>query len=104
MATFEEFMTVDGFDGREGDDINEDFESIEDALYDAGAVEVHRDFEDGSRWHNVETRVYRIDAAGEERFYAMTRDVPATEMQEGGEFAWAFGRVFQKQKVVTVYE
>lgn len=67
--------------------------------------EVERTFEQGGRWSNYETVVYAVEAPEqEERYFALTREVPATEMQDGGDFTWDFTEVYRKEKTVIVYE
>lgn len=72
-------------------EINElsDYELIE--IIDSAATKVvHEEFEDAGRWSNYRTIVYelwlRLDGIFEKVYLSVTREVPATELQEGGDF------------------
>lgn len=57
-----------------------------DLLESYGEV-VDETFEDGGRWTNYRTRVFRFWHEREYVFISVSEEVPATEMQEGGDFS-----------------
>jgi len=100
----EQLRKYDGFEGQGGyygrsDEVDE----IEDLLYGAKATEVHSEFEDGGRWSNYETTVHKVEENGKVAYFSVWQEVPATEMQDGGEFAYSFSEVVPKEVITTVY-
>ena len=91
-------------------------ELIQDELMDAWDTEgytveqVHEEFEDGGRWTNYRTRVYKVteyDNNGEideVAYFSVWQEEPATEMQWGGDFSLTFSEVKPVEKTVIVYE
>lgn len=105
MATKEQIDKLLAYDGFDGDDSDVGAEEIGELLYAADAQEVDESFTEGSRWGNYKTTVNRVvDEEGQEYFFAVSREVPATEMQYGGDFSYEFNKVFKTQKTITVYE
>lgn len=93
------------YDGFDGDTSDVEVEEIEELLYEADAQEVDESFTEGSRWSNYRTTVYRVvDEEGQEHFFAAYAEIPATEMQDGGDFSYEFNEVHKKTKTITVYE
>lgn len=68
--------------------------------------EVDETFEDGGRWSNYRTRVFRGRVAGEGFVYVeVTDELPATEMQDGGDFMDPeIMRVYPHEVTTTVYK
>jgi hypothetical protein len=64
---------------------------------------VDRDFEEGGRWHNVESNVFKVEQNGEVAYFELWREVPATELQEGMDFAFGFYEVEPKEVTVIQY-
>lgn len=104
QKTIEKLLAYSGFDG---DTSDVEVEEIEELLYEADAQEVDESFTEGSRWSNYRTTVYRVVADepdGREFFFAAHTEVPATEMQDGGDFSYEFNEVYKTEKTVIVYE
>lgn len=93
----ESYFTSDNYD-------NERLCEVIDMMEDHGTV-VDNSFEEGGRWSNYETNVYAVEVPNDDtRYYALTQEVPATEMQDGGDHSWGFKEVHRKEKTVIVYE
>ncbi|MRD36478.1 hypothetical protein GH882_10990 [Bacillus thuringiensis] len=66
--------------------------------------EVHSEYEDGGRWSNYETKVYRFWHNSEFVYFQVSKEVPATEMQDGGDFGDPeIGQVYPKEVTTTIY-
>lgn len=93
--------------GKEG--YEKDVEEM-DARYALEIVEsmdeVDETFEEGGRWSNYRTRVFRGRVASEGNVYVEVLDeIPATEMQEGSDFMEPeFRRVYPHKVTATVYK
>lgn len=79
------------------------YEAIECTL-DCEGVQVSSDFEEGGRWSNYETKVYRFKEGEEVAFFELMREVPATESQDGGDHTFEFYEVKPKEVKITRYE
>lgn len=99
----EQLRKYDGFDGTTGYGRSEEVDEIEDLLYDAKSMKVHKDFEDGGRWTNYETTVHKVEENGKVAYFEIGREVPATEVQDGGEFSYSFNEVVPKEVTVIKY-
>ena len=64
---------------------------------------VDSDFEEGGRWHNVESNVFKVEQNGEVAYFELWREVPATELQEGMDFAFGFYEVVPKEVISIRY-
>ena len=65
---------------------------------------VHSEYEDGGRWSNYETKVYRFWHNSESVYYQISKEVPATEIQEGGDFGDPeITQVYPKEVTTTIY-
>lgn len=74
-----------------------------DVLENNGS-EVHSEYEDGGRWSNYETKVYRFWHNSESVYYQISKEVPATEMQDGGDFGDPeITQVYPKEVTTTIY-
>lgn len=60
-------------------------------------------YDEGGRWSNYETNVYKIEETGEVAYFSVCREVPATESQEGGEFTIELDEVVPKEVTVIEY-
>ena len=70
-----------------------------------GLSKVDEKFEDGGRWYNWRTEILSTYFEGETRYISIRKQVPATEMQEGGDFESPEISIVQRKKVETyVYE
>lgn len=61
---------------------------------------VYKKFEEGGRWSNYETNVYKIT---DDLYIEVYEEVPATEMQAGGYFSVSISKVKPQEKVVIEY-
>ena len=96
---------LDGAEGYTWTDDREDIDFILDAYKPKGySVEkVHKEFEDGGRWHNVETKIYKVEQDEEVAYFGLTHDVPASEAQEGMDLYWNFFEAEPKEVTVIQY-
>jgi len=95
-------------DGVEDVNYNKDYEEIENIIEaykpEGYTVEnVHHEFQDGGRWTNIETDVYKIEQNGEVAYFELWREVPATELQDGMDLSWGFCEVVPKEVTVIKY-
>lgn len=105
MTKIEALRRLLELDGESGDTGTEKFNEIDDLLYEAASVEVKRNFSEGSRWSNYQTVIHKVTTLEEgDVFFALEQEVPATEMQDGGDFSFEFDRVFPRERTVIVYE
>lgn len=99
--------TQDGFYGYEYNEIIEDlidsadFNNIEEG-YSVKAV--HKKYEDGGRWSNYKTTVFEVTEGEDVAYFEVYQEVPATEMQDGGDFSTSFNEVRPVEKTIVVYE
>lgn len=90
--------------GYEGDTSSDEYDEIEDLLYYGdNAEQVDSMFEDGGRWSNYETTVYRVTEGDQYAYFSLFREVPATEMQDYGENYIELHEVVPHKVVVTKY-
>lgn len=100
--------------GKQGEVWDENYEMIDAALdeymsgkdgYTTYEVEkVDEDFEDGGRWTNYRIDVYKItENDGTVAYFSLWREVPATEMQEGGDFSYSLAEAEPKEVTVIQY-
>jgi hypothetical protein len=72
-------------------------------LDDYGTL-VDEDFEDGGRWSNYRTRVYSFWHNSETIYVSVSDEVPATEIQDGGDFMEPeIAQVYPKKVETTIY-
>lgn len=72
-------------------------------IIEVHGVEVFSEFEDGGRWSNYETSVYEVTDGKQVGYFRILKEVPATEMQEGGDFLWEFDEVEPFEVTTTQY-
>jgi len=100
--------TLRKFDGTEGDTRDEEYEEI-DVVLDAykpkgySVKTVDSEFEDGGRWTNTKSEVYEVTEGDNTAYFRLWREVPATEMQEGGDFSFGFDEVRPQEVTVIKY-
>lgn len=99
----EQLRKYDGFEGTTGYGRSEEVDEIEDLLYDAKSKEVHEEYEDGGRWTNYKTTVHKVEENDKVAYFEICQEVPATEMQDGGEFSYSFNEVVPKEVTVIKY-
>jgi len=86
-----------GYGGR-----SERYKDITETLYFDGEV-VFEEFEEGGRWSNYLTKVYKIEEDGTVAFFMVVEEVPATESQDGMECDFQFFEVEPYEVTVTKY-
>lgn len=94
--------------GSEGSDTNDKYNEIDDILDvykpEGYASEVVSEtFEEGGRWSNYETKVFRVDEAGVSAYFELFTEVPASESQDGQDCSWGFREVEPKEVTVIQY-
>lgn len=93
----ESYFTTDNYD-------NERLWQVVNMMEDHGTV-VNKSFRQGGRWSNYETTVYAVEVPNDyTRYYELVQEVPATELQDGGDHPWDFNEVYPREKTVIVYE
>ncbi|MEK4360860.1 hypothetical protein NYE48_28025 [Paenibacillus sp. FSL M7-1455] len=95
----------DEYEGQAWDEVHEEVDAILDTYHPRGySVEcVDEEFEDGGRWTNYKTNVYRVEQDGQVAYFSIWREVPATECQDGGDFMVAIEEVVPEEVIVTKY-
>ncbi|MEI2280733.1 hypothetical protein [Paenibacillus polysaccharolyticus] len=95
----------DGYEGEAWDETHEDVSALlEIKRKEYTSVNVESTFEDGGRWTNYKTDVYRVTQDdGQVAYFQIGREVPATEMQEGGDFSVTIDEVVPKEVVKVEY-
>jgi hypothetical protein len=78
-------------------------EKIEELIYDLDGESVDETFEDGGRWSNYETEVFKVKEGEEVAYFEISREVPATECQDGGDFTMELHEVKPKEVIKTEY-
>jgi hypothetical protein len=93
------------YEGEAWDEIHEEVDSILDAYKPAGYASKHvsESCEDGGRWTNYKTDVYRVEQDGKVAHFSVWREVPATEMQDGGDFAVTITEVVPREVTAIKY-
>jgi len=102
----EKLRELSGIEGSVRDD---EFDLLDDILMsfrpsqDYTVECVNHDFEEGGRWHNIESNVFKIEQNGEVAYFELWREVPATEFQEFMDFAFGFYEVVPKEVITIRY-
>jgi hypothetical protein len=100
----EKLRELNGVEGRTWD---ETYEKIDDLLcpYNAEytSTVVHKEFEEGGRWYNIEEEVYRISENDEVAYFELWQHVPASETQEGMDLSYGFYEVVPEEVVAIKY-
>lgn len=87
--------------GNQGEVWDEAYELIGDILDDCEQVD--DSYEDGGRWTNYSTAVYRVTESEEVAYFSLWREVPATESQDGGDFSYELSEVVPQEVTVIKY-
>jgi len=99
-------LIEDGYEGESGGEKHREIDDILDA-YEPDGYEVEivgTSYQEGGRWSNYEIEVNRVTQAdGKIAYFSVRREVPATEMQEGGWFSVSIKEVVPKEVTVTKY-
>lgn len=96
----------DGYEGEAWDRTHESVDNVLDDYKPEGytVTNVESTMEDGGRWTNYKTDVYRVTQDdGKLAYFQVGREVPATEMQEGGDFSVTIDEVVPKEVVRVEY-
>lgn len=93
------------YEGGAWDETHEEVDAILSALKPKGYTSkcVSTAFEDGGRWTNWETEIYRVEQYGRVAHFSVCREVPATECQDGGDFAVNITEVVPQEVTVIQY-
>lgn len=74
-------------------------------LIESAGKKEHEEFEEGGRWSNYKTEIYRFYHDKKTIYVRITREVPASELQEGGDFEPPSIDIVEKKKVERfIYE
>lgn len=94
-----------GYEGEAWDEVHEEVDVILDAYKPKGySVKcVDSEFEDGGRWSNYQTNVYRVEQDGQVAHFSVWREVPATESQDGMDLALEINEVVPEEVTVIKY-
>jgi hypothetical protein len=100
--------TLRELDGKEGGIWDDDYDTIDTILdtYNPKGYTVktvYHDFEEGGRWYNIKTDVYKVEQNGEVAYFELWREVPASELQEGMDLSWGFYEVVPREVTVIRY-
>lgn len=92
------------YEGSAWDDTHDNVDAIL-ALKSEGytSKRVSTTFEDGGRWTNWKTDIYRVEQDGKVAHFSVCREVPATECQDGGDFALNITEVVPQEVTVIEY-
>lgn len=82
---------------------DENRELYEELVY-GGGKRVHSEFENGGRWSNYETKVYKVTEGEETAYFEVFEEVPATESQEGGDYEADVYEVTPYEVMVVKYK
>lgn len=98
----------DKYDGYEPDETITDLEDYADyglAIegMNASVELVHEEFELGGRWSNYVIKVYKVTEDDVVAYFKVQKEVPATEIQYGGDFSMRFNEVKPETKTIVVY-
>jgi hypothetical protein len=101
----EKLRELSGTEGVNWDDAYEEIDSIIDAYKPKGytVYRVYHEFEEGGRWYNIETDVYKVEQNGEVAYFELWREVPASEIQEGMDLSYGFYEVVPSEVTVIRY-
>lgn len=103
QSDIEKLLTYDGLDVYSD---AEEVEDIERLLYLTKAEEIQQEFREGSRWSNYRETIHKVVADepdGRVFFFKTVEEIPATEMQDGGEFTFEFDEVHEHTETIKVY-
>jgi hypothetical protein len=95
----------DGYEGQAWDEVHEEVDGILDAYKPQGYTTscVDSEYEDGGRWTNYKTDVYEVKQGDETAYFSVWREVPATELQDGGDFMVGIEEVVPQEVTVIEY-
>lgn len=102
------------FVGNQGEVWDEAYEDIDvafdgylngrDGIAPYSSSKVDETFEDGGRWTNYRTTVWKIEEeSGSVAYFSLWRELPATEIQDGGDFSYELDEVVPREVTVTRY-
>lgn len=101
----EKLRELSGTEGVNWDENREEIAAIIEAYKPEGYTieHVHFEFEEGGRWYNIETDVFKIEQNGEVAYFKLWREVPATEFQDFMDLAYGFYEVVPQGFTVIKY-
>lgn len=104
MSIIEKLRSFHGENGDQNDIYNE-VDGILDACKPTGysVMKVKTELEEGGRWSNWKTTVYKVTENGKEAYFSFDREIPASECQEGMDLSYSFVEVIPKEVTVIQY-
>jgi hypothetical protein len=82
-------------------DFREKVEEVEYIL-EGGSV-VEREFEEGGRWSNYETTIFKLTEGDEVAYFRTYQERPATESQDGMDLWFSFDEVEPYEVTITKF-
>ncbi len=104
MSIIEKLRELCGGNGH----IDETFHEI-DGILDAykpngyTAKDIKTEFDEGGRWSNWKTTIYKVTEGDDEAYFSFDREVPATECQEGMDLSYSFYEVVPQEVTIIQY-
>jgi hypothetical protein len=101
----EKLRELSGTEGENWDEAYKQIDSIIGTYNPKGYTVDHvlSDFEEGGRWYNIKTDVYKVEQNGEVAYFELWREVPASEIQEGMDLSYGFYEVVPREVTVIRY-
>jgi len=81
---------------------SDDFDDILDLLDKCEKVD--ESYDEGGRWSNYRNTVYQITERGQVAYFKLWEEVPASEMQEGGDFMFGLYQVMPVEVTVIQWK
>jgi hypothetical protein len=81
---------------------SDDFDDVLDWL--SNGEKVDESFDEGGRWSNYKNTVYKMVEGEQVKYFQLWREVPASEVQEGGDFMFGLHEVEPIEVTVTQWE
>lgn len=104
MSVIEKLRSFHGANGLQ-DDIYYEIDDLLDVYKPVGytSKEIETEFEEGGRWSNWKTVIYKVTENGTEAYFSFGQEVPASECQEGMDLSYDFVEVIPKEVTVIQY-
>jgi len=82
---------------------SDEWDDLDYIIDDSDVELIETDVVDEGRWTVTKERVYKIPDASGDMYVSVTREHPATESQEGGDFSGSACEVFPRVVLTTIY-
>jgi hypothetical protein len=104
MSIIENLRSFHGANGLQ-DDIYHEIDDILGAYKPDGysIEEIETGFEEGGRWSNWKTVIYKVTENGAEAYFSFGQEIPASECQDGMDLSYDFVEVIPKEVTVIQY-